>query len=315
VYKRQEVYRRPLFGVPGDQPLTVNRDQDWIKLTQQYGPFGYANPDPQPDTVRKYKIYAVYWDENSGGKTNVQIKIANGDDVVFTLPRIAGGWGWKAAHFSTDYYVPETEASRAHAVISARLDSTAPYNNYGVVYAVDLISYDCKVEKVKTMNVFVTSTNYNGNLGGIKGADQKCNLAAANAGLEGTYKAWIATSPLDDPESRFVGADKPYTTVNGDILAKNFDDVRDGSLLQSNYFYDEYGTAIGPDEGGVATPLRENGTYDESRAETCYGYNSASRFVRSNFIARRTDGGLGLNTAVQCNFGKMKLLCVEQGEE
>jgi len=181
--------------------------------------------------------------------------------------------------------------------------------------AASLIGSSETTKKVETMNVFVTRTNYNGNLGGIKGADQKCNLAAANAGLEGTYKAWIATSPLDDAESRFVGADKPYTTVNGDVLAENFEDFIDGSLLQSNYFYDEYGNAIGPEEGGVATPLRENGTYYESRAETCYGYTSATSSVRSNFIAGRTDGGLDLNTAVQCNFGKMKLLCVEQGEE
>src|SRR5262249_42934796 len=45
--------------------------------------------------------------------------------------------------------------------------------------------------------VFVTSTTHDGNLGGLDGADAICASLAANAGLSGTYKAWL--SPLPSP--------------------------------------------------------------------------------------------------------------------
>lgn len=164
-----------------------------------------------------------------------------------------------------------------------------------------------------SMNVFVTSKNYLGNLGGISGADQKCNDAASAARLKGTYKAWLGTSPSDDPESRFVGSDGPYTTVNGDILADNYADFHDGSALANSYFVDEFGRTVNAGEGGVATPLRPDGSFDERRAETCNGYTSSASSVRTNLIAVTTNGQLSLNTAVQCDFGKIRLLCVEQG--
>lgn len=163
------------------------------------------------------------------------------------------------------------------------------------------------------MNVFVTSTNYNGNLGGVSGADEKCNAAASSAGLKGTYKAWLASSPSDDPESRFVGTDNRYTTVNGDVLANSFSEFLQSGSLLNNYFVDEFGNTINANEGGVATPLRPDGRFDEARAETCNGYTTTSSSVRTNFIAVTTKGEKTLNTAVNCDFGRMRLLCVEQG--
>lgn len=42
------------------------------------------------------------------------------------------------------------------------------------------------------MFVFATAASYSGNLGGLSGADQKCQAAADSAGLDGTYKAWLS---------------------------------------------------------------------------------------------------------------------------
>lgn len=42
--------------------------------------------------------------------------------------------------------------------------------------------------------VFVSSVNSTGNLGGVAGADSKCQTLANGASLGGTYKAWLATS-------------------------------------------------------------------------------------------------------------------------
>jgi cysteine-rich repeat protein len=77
--------------------------------------------------------------------------------------------------------------------------------------------------------VFATSVLYDGNLGGLAGADQKCNLRAEAAGLPGTYLAWISTQ-AGSPLSRFVKSTVPYTLVNGTEIADDWDDLVDGSL-------------------------------------------------------------------------------------
>ena len=40
--------------------------------------------------------------------------------------------------------------------------------------------------------IFVTATSYTGNLGGLAGADSKCNSSAQGAGVTGTWKAWLS---------------------------------------------------------------------------------------------------------------------------
>ena len=45
--------------------------------------------------------------------------------------------------------------------------------------------------------IFVTSTSYDGNLGGISGADSTCATHASNAGLIRTYKAVLSDSTSD----------------------------------------------------------------------------------------------------------------------
>jgi cysteine-rich repeat protein len=45
--------------------------------------------------------------------------------------------------------------------------------------------------------VFVSSQMYDGNLGGLAGADAKCQALADAANLTGTYMAWISTNQHD----------------------------------------------------------------------------------------------------------------------
>src|SRR3954468_8304546 len=54
--------------------------------------------------------------------------------------------------------------------------------------------------------VFVTSQEYNGNLGGLQGADLKCRTLAMKAGLLATgsvYKAWLSDNTTS-PSRRFT---------------------------------------------------------------------------------------------------------------
>ena len=78
--------------------------------------------------------------------------------------------------------------------------------------------------------VFRTATVQNANLGGIAGADAICAAQALGAGLEGEFKAWLSTigSPVADRVTQSVG---PYVLVDGTLVANDWDDLVDGSIL------------------------------------------------------------------------------------
>jgi hypothetical protein len=61
--------------------------------------------------------------------------------------------------------------------------------------------------------MFTTSGIYNGNLGGLAGADAICKQHATAAGLKGNYLAYLGATATDAP-SRFAGA-SGWTRVDG----------------------------------------------------------------------------------------------------
>ncbi|HEU5432578.1 MAG TPA: hypothetical protein VFU81_12995 [Thermomicrobiales bacterium] len=77
--------------------------------------------------------------------------------------------------------------------------------------------------------VFVTSTAYGGNLGGLAGADAICRQLAEAANLPGTYKAWLSDGAAS-PSTRFVQSTGPYQLVNGTKIAANWTSLTDGAL-------------------------------------------------------------------------------------
>lgn len=90
--------------------------------------------------------------------------------------------------------------------------------------------------------VFVTSTTYNGNLGGISGADAKCAVRAAAASLGGIYKAFASISSIS-MKNRFPvkGADvvrnrAGQTVATGSTLWIN-------SGVTNAVGYDEFGNS------------------------------------------------------------------------
>jgi hypothetical protein len=69
--------------------------------------------------------------------------------------------------------------------------------------------------------VFVTSKTYDGNLGGLAGADAKCQELADEAELPGQYKAWLSDN-MFSPINRFTMGFTNYRLVDGTIVASNF---------------------------------------------------------------------------------------------
>ncbi|MBL9014318.1 MAG: InlB B-repeat-containing protein, partial [Myxococcales bacterium] len=67
--------------------------------------------------------------------------------------------------------------------------------------------------KLKPNLMFTTSAAYDGRLGGLAGADSKCQALANAAGLGGTYRAYLSATGLH-AYSRFTGA-SGWTRVDG----------------------------------------------------------------------------------------------------
>ena len=79
--------------------------------------------------------------------------------------------------------------------------------------------------------VFVTSTRYGGNFGGVTGADDKCQERALAVNLLGTYKAWISGNELaSSPSARFTHSTVPYRLLDGSVVADDWADLTDGTL-------------------------------------------------------------------------------------
>jgi hypothetical protein len=81
--------------------------------------------------------------------------------------------------------------------------------------------------------VFVTSASFNGNLGGLTGADAICQAEAdgpASIVPTGTYLAWLSDG-TDSPETRFNKSAHPYLLPGGEKIAEDFTDLTDGSIL------------------------------------------------------------------------------------
>jgi len=82
---------------------------------------------------------------------------------------------------------------------------------------------------IKPKTVFVTSTLYTGNLGGLSGADAKCQERAKIAGLDGDFKAWLSDSKTS-AATRLSPATVPYVLVDGAVIAKDWKQLTSGDI-------------------------------------------------------------------------------------
>ena len=98
--------------------------------------------------------------------------------------------------------------------------------------------------------VFVTSTTHSGDLKnegvgatGAEGADNICNARAQEAGLPGTYTAWLSTSAA--AKDRVTHSAVPYVRTDGQRVADDYADLIDCTnpeCLQAPLSTDETGS-------------------------------------------------------------------------
>jgi len=171
--------------------------------------------------------------------------------------------------------------------------------------------------------IFYTSTFYNGNLGGLAGADAKCNTRASAAGISSGcgYKAWLSTGgggvAGTNAKDRLTHATGKYVSVTGTVIANNWYDLVDGSINYVNVFSDENGIKPTDTTFGVYhTNTKSDGTATfnwDCNAWT--GQTLVSSPWSGVGIARKTssfppDDWTNANVE-PCNWG-LQLLCIEQ---
>jgi hypothetical protein len=112
------------------------------------------------------------------------------------------------------------------------------------------------------VQVFVTSERFDGDLGGLAGADTICTNAAlaADPPLSGTWTAWLSTSAVN-AEGRITDTDGFYQLLDGTNIAGRKTDLLDGRLdAPINLDENTDGVVFGP-ESGVWTATANNGIY------------------------------------------------------
>ena len=126
------------------------------------------------------------------------------------------------------------------------------------------------------MLVFVTSEVWTGNLGGIAGADAKCQQAANNSDLTKgrIFRAWISDA-YTWPEKRFIHSSTPYITTCPETkrVADNWTDLVDGSAIGVKQFCSEFGVPL---TGFVWTYTNIFG-YPYGDGESCWNWSRDSQ--------------------------------------
>jgi len=172
--------------------------------------------------------------------------------------------------------------------------------------------------------VFVTSTTYDGDLGGLAGADEACQDSADAAGLGGAWRAWLSDSSTDVAD-RLVHPDGPLVRVDGVEIAADWDALVAGWPTEAPEV-DEHGAYVSYDSGGITPdeycswlggyfffPWTASTNEGALSGETCDDWTSAS----SARVGRVGLGGYSLSQWTDwcdfpCDWAWMRLYCFEQ---
>jgi hypothetical protein len=160
--------------------------------------------------------------------------------------------------------------------------------------------------------VFVTSVSFNGNLGGLTGADAICQAEAdgpASIVPSGTYLAWLSDG-TDSPDTRFTKSSHPYLLPDGAKIAEDFTDLTSGSIRHA-LDIDPTGKPLGLTYYWTGT--NADGTTAQTLA-TCDGW-TADPVINFRGMAGSIHLGPSLwssgNAALPCS-RPLRLVCFQQ---
>ena len=170
--------------------------------------------------------------------------------------------------------------------------------------------------KVVPHRIFVTSTIYPSDLGGLEGADAKCAARAAAAGLSGQWKAIISSSTVDAKDRVVING--PVKNLGDAVIAENSEDFFDGSFPP--ILLNEKNESVSADEnmykyytwtGTTAAGLRD------PSGRFCNDWQAGAASGTYGLVGRHSLAGadtLRLNGSVNspCGGQTSRLYCLEQ---
>ena len=108
---------------------------------------------------------------------------------------------------------------------------------------------------ITSYRVFISTASFNGNLGGLTGADQKCQTAADARGFGGLWRAYLSTTTTHARDR--IPSNGRFVRVSGTVIANDRDDLLDGTLV-APILHDETGTELTPNRAWTGSS--SNGT-------------------------------------------------------
>lgn len=118
---------------------------------------------------------------------------------------------------------------------------------------------DAAADANRTLHAFVSSSVVSGALGGVAGADQKCNALAIAAGLKGTYRAWISVAGTNAADR--IKSNGPWYLVGGQLVATTKAELVGGNL-KHGIDHDEKNVRAPAAEDRVWTGTAPDGTFN-----------------------------------------------------
>ena len=156
----------------------------------------------------------------------------------------------------------------------------------------------------------MTSSTWNGDLGGLSGADDKCQQSADDVGLGGSWVAFLSNGT--SASSRIP--EGPYVRLDESLIANDKSDLLDGSIMVPINLNEVGGTT----SGFVFTGSNASGSsYGSSTNGLCVGWTRGCGVCYGNhFYAqvgradRNNDDWVDVGW-VKCHTGS-HLYCFEQ---
>ncbi|MFZ2414798.1 MAG: LamG-like jellyroll fold domain-containing protein, partial [Minisyncoccia bacterium] len=232
----------------------------------------YSASDP---TITNYKIYRG----TSSGNESLLATIGQGGTIYNDA---------KTPHNTLYYYKVTAVNSYGESAYSNEVSATSPNFKY----------------------IFASATATYGSLGGYTGANTKCNTYAANAGLPGTYKAWISDAAgITAATNISTHAQVPYKKVNGTVVANNWTDLTDGTLTSAINMSETGGT---PATTAVWTNTLTTGERQSTGSYSCSTVwsRSTSSYNGNKGLNTSTSSTWTSNSYAKCNTNAV-LYCVE----
>jgi len=121
--------------------------------------------------------------------------------------------------------------------------------------------------------VFVTTQSFGTNLGGVAGADTRCQEAADAQVLGGRWRAWISDRNGNSPSQNLTPGAGPYRLLTGTVIANNWADLTDGTLAHGIDVYEDSTVAVGTQN--VFTGTNTDGTALTSGGDLCLDWTVA----------------------------------------